>query len=352
MTADPADVGPHWTTVGYCRPVLDYLRQRDIELAPVLDCLGITETDLRDADCRVDNARLKAAMQLCETLCDDPNIGLHMGQTMQIHHLGLVGVLVMCCSVVSEVFDLHSRYESLVGNGLSTRYFELGDELCMEVTVPEGHPELLRHDYEFSLGGWLRLFTQLVGEPYSPTRVELPYPAPADRSELRALINAPISYQHATARIYFPANSRNLPLMGADPALKQALEIQARKRLQDLRGAQVEADPQLAAIRQRIAEQLAYGAPTLEQVADDMQVAVRTLQRQLDSRSSSFSQLLEQVRTDMARQAMRNPELSLVDVALMLGFAEQSSFARAFKRWFGMTPGAWRKQVRESEIAV
>lgn len=339
--------------MGYCLPIFDYLRQRQIDLTPVLASLGITEPDLRDPDCRVENARLSQTMQLCAELCEDENIGLHCSEAMQIQHLGLVGILVMCCSSTREVFELHSRYGALVGNGLHTRYVEQGEELCMEVTVPEGHFPLHRHDYEFSLGGWLRLFMQLVGEPSAPLRIELPYPAPDDDSEIRSLVKAPISYGHAQARVYFPERFAHLPLMAADPALKQTLEAQARKRLQELRGELVESDPQLTEIRRRIAEKLAYGVPTIEQIAEDMQVAVRTLQRQLDNRSSSYSQLLEQVRAEMAKQAMSKPELSLVDVALMLGFAEQSSFARAFKRWFGMSPGAWRKHARETgELAL
>ena len=351
MTQTTADIGPYWTTIGYCRPLLDYLRRRRLPLAPILSSLGVREEDLRDADCRVDNRRLIATLALAEELCADPNIGLHIGRTMQVHHLGLVGVLVMNCTRVEEIFELHSRYESLVGNGLSTRYRDSGEELCMEVHMPPGHPPLGRQDYEFNLSAWLRLTYELVGEGYAPLRVELPYARPEDDSEQRAFFRAPLSYEHDAVRIYFPSSYRQLPLMGADPALKQALEVQARKRLQDLRGEQVDADPQLAEIRRRIAEELAYGVPTLEQIADDMQLAVRTLQRQLDSRSSSFSQLLEQVRMDLARQAMAQAELSLVDVALMLGFAEQSSFARAFKRWFGTTPGAWRKQVAEESPA-
>jgi AraC-like DNA-binding protein len=74
-------------------------------------------------------------------------------------------------------------------------------------------------------------------------------------------------------------------------------------------------------------------------------VAVRTLQRQLDSRHTSYSQLLDQLRQQQAQIYIENREMSLLDVAMMLGFAEQSSFARAFKRWFGKAPGAYRREL-------
>ena len=74
-----------------------------------------------------------------------------------------------------------------------------------------------------------------------------------------------------------------------------------------------------------------------------MQVSVRTLQRQLDQHDTRFTQLLDDTRQDLARRYISNAELSLLEIAMMLGFAEQSSFNRAFKRWFGESPGAYRR---------
>jgi AraC-like DNA-binding protein len=123
------------------------------------------------------------------------------------------------------------------------------------------------------------------------------------------------------------------------------LEVQAQKRLQELRGEQIDQDPQLTRLRQFLVERLAFGTPSLEHAAKELGLAVRTLQRQLDARQTSYSQLLDQVRQEQARSYIDNSELSLLDVAMMLGFAEQSSFARAFKRWFGKAPGAYRRDM-------
>ncbi len=346
MTAEPASAAePFWTQLGYFRPVFDYLRSHGITLTPFLQLMGLKEADLVDADRRIPNEVSSQVLALARDTLQDPDIGLKMSQCMQMQHMGIMGLLVMSCRTAREAFELHTRYQSLVGNGLETVYTPRNGELCMEVTTPAGHPPMTRQDYDFSLAGWLKLKKQLVGDNYAPLRIEFPYPAPENTAALQACFQAPLSFGHPVMRIFYPLHYLDIPLLAADPQLKQVLETQARKRLQELQGEQADTDPQLAQVRKLIAGGLAYGVPSLEKIATAMGISVRTLQRQLDSRDSSFKLLLDQVRCDLAGKYIENPDLSLLDVAMMLGFAEQSSFARAFKRWFGDAPGAYRKQV-------
>lgn len=345
VEAPSTAVEPYRTQLSYFRPVFDYLRNQQVSLTPFLELLQLQEEDLADTERRISNAQGSQLLTLSEQVLNDPDVGLKMGQTMQAQHAGIMGLLVMSCRKAHEAFELHTRYQSLVGNGLETEYYERDGELCMEVTTPPGHPHMGRQDYDFSLAGWLNLKRQLVGDGYAPSRMEFPYPAPKNPAALEAHFRAPVSFGHEVMRVYYPLEYRDIPLLAADPQVKQLLETQARKRLQELQGELADTDPQLAQVRKLLAEQLAYGVPSLEEVAVALDLSVRTLQRQLDSRQSSFKQLLDQVRRDLAGKYIENPELTLLDVAMMLGFAEQSSFARAFKRWFGDAPGAYRKQI-------
>ncbi len=346
MSETPSSpVDQYWTQLGYFRPIFDYLRIHEISQTPFLEVMKIHEEDLTDSDRRIPNEIGSQVLVLAERVLNDPDIGLKMGQAMQVQHMGIIGLLVMSCRKAHEAFELHTRYQSLVGNGLETEYYERDGELCMEVTTPTGHPTMNRQDYDFSIAGWLNLKRQLVGDAYHPTRIEFPYAAPADLTALRAYFQAPLSFGHEVLRIFYPLEYQDIPLLAADPQLKHVLETQAKKRLQELQGEQADTDPQLAKVRKLIAAELAYGVPSLEEIAAELGVSVRTLQRQLDGRESSFKQLLDQVRCDLAGKYIENAELTLLDVAMMLGFAEQSSFARAFKRWFGDAPGAYRKQV-------
>lgn len=335
----------HWTSLGYFRPLFDYTAQQGFDCSGMLALLGLQESDLKNSDLRIAHEHIAPLFKLARATTNDDNVGLHAGQEMKIQHVGILGLLALTCSRAKEAFDLHTRYQSLVGNGLDTRFHVEGGLTCMELSIPPGLPHPSRQEYEYHLGGWFQLKDQVVGAEHKACRVELPYGRPANDDEQTALFGVSPSYGHDVARIYFDSTYNELDLTTPDPQLKQILELQARKRLQELQGEQADTDPQLAEVKQLIANKLAWGAPSLEEIAEEMQVSRRTLQRQLDKRESSFKDLLDQVRKDLACKYIETPDLALLDVAFMLGFSEQSSFARAFKRWFGEAPGVYRRSL-------
>ena len=89
-----------------------------------------------------------------------------------------------------------------------------------------------------------------------------------------------------------------------------------------------------------------------ENVAASLGMSERTLQRRLQSEGSSFRQVLERLRASLAVNYMREPQFRLTDVAEMLGYAELSVFSRGFKRWYGITPQAWRRLPRGERPAA
>ncbi len=339
----PQKLAKHWTSIGYFRPIFDYLRAAGQPRAPYLKLLGLSEADLSNPDVRIDNSLLHPLFQMAERECGDPNIGLHAGLTMQVQHIGIVGLLAMSCQYAREIFELHARYQSLIGDGFVFNYYLIDDAFCVDAAVATGHPPLGRQEYEYSLAGLYRLQSQLIGGDSAFQRIELPFERPPAGSAIESLLDAPVSYGHDRIRIFLAKSVYDAELLGADPHIKQLLETQAHQRLLQLRGEQASSDPMLARIRELIAERLAYGTASLESIADAMQVSVRTLQRQLDQHDTRFTQLLDDTRQDLARRYISNAELSLLEIAMMLGFAEQSSFNRAFKRWFGESPGAYRR---------
>ncbi|MBD2859521.1 AraC family transcriptional regulator [Spongiibacter sp. KMU-158] len=333
----------HWTTIGYYKPVFDYLRTVGQSNEPALKLLGLRESDLSNPDLRIDNGQFGQLFELAEQQCNDPHIGLHAGLTMQVQHVGIVGLLAMSCQYAREVFELHARYQSLVGNGFVTRYHIDDQTICMEAELAEGHRPLSRHEYEYNLAGWYRLKSLLIGGQNVFERIELPYERSDPPSLIETLITAPVSYGHKAIRAYIPRSEYDAKLLGTDPQIKQILEVQAQKRLLELRGEQADTDEELAQVRRLIAEKLAYGLASLEAIAASLDISVRTLQRRLDQRNTSFTQVVDEVRRELAHKYIHNNELSLLEIAMMLGFAEQSSFNRAFKRWFGNSPGAYRQ---------
>ena len=98
-------------------------------------------------------------------------------------------------------------------------------------------------------------------------------------------------------------------------------------------------------VKTAIIEHLPSGAPSAETVAKDLYMSARTLHRRLSDLKTSFSDMLEAVRRELAEHYITDPTRSLSEISFLLGFSEQSAFPRAFRRWTGRPPSAVREQV-------
>jgi AraC-like DNA-binding protein len=126
--------------------------------------------------------------------------------------------------------------------------------------------------------------------------------------------------------------------VGLYPVLQQHAEqlLRARQRSSGS-GEGIAAQVEAAIIRN-----LAHDKVRLAIIAGELALSPRTLQRKLADAGSSFQQVLDQARYALARDYLRQPGLSLADIAFLLGYQEQSAFTHAFKDWAGVNPGAWR----------
>jgi AraC-like DNA-binding protein len=336
----------HYLVLGYLRPIFDYLRDRGQSLRPYLQILGLHEDDLTDVDRRLPDSALVVLLQLAETELRDPHVGLHIGYAMQLHHLGIVGMLVTNARRISEVLDLHARYQCLIGNALRTRYERTGKEICMRVEPMTRARFGDRHSYEYILGIGLRLRDMLLGNGLPLNRIELPFERPAAVDGLQTVLPGPISFGHEALLVAFDAHYGDVELRVSDPELKQVLELHARQRLRQLQGEQLHDDPVIADIRQMITERLPYGPPSIEDIAQRMGVSVRKMQRMLSHQQLTYKGVMDQLRCELAKRYVNDARLTLIDVAMMLGFTEQSSFTRAFRRWYDKSPGDYRRLCR------
>jgi AraC-like DNA-binding protein len=332
-----------YTTAGYVRALVDHLRALELPLETVLGVLGVRDSDLRDDELRVPHANFAAAFDRAEQLSSDPNIGLHVGQRMRLSQLGIVGHLLMTCGRIDEVFQMHARYGALVG-GAPRLETESEQTLRLHWTR-DASVARSRHLAEFVVSGWVALWRWLLGRHFAPVEIEFAHGPPADAQELRAYFACAISFDAAAPCVRLPAQCRSLPLLHGDATLRPTLEAEARKRLRTLSLQRAGADPLTVDVFSQVSAAIAHGVPELNAVAAALDVSVRSLQRRLDAQGTSYKRLVELVRTQLAERYARDPALSLADIALMLGFSEQSVFQRAFKRWFQTTPGEYRKAL-------
>jgi AraC-like DNA-binding protein len=127
------------------------------------------------------------------------------------------------------------------------------------------------------------------------------------------------------------------PLVTGDPALARVNDDQTQAYLDSFMSQSTSRE-----VVNKIVDRLPDGPPSQELIAADLSVSNRTLQRKLKDEGTSFMDLLQDTRLQLAREYLRQPGRSVVETAYLLGFSEPSTFSRAFKRWTGRAPAEYR----------
>jgi AraC-like DNA-binding protein len=176
------------------------------------------------------------------------------------------------------------------------------------------------------------------------TRVEFTFDAPSDVQQIERTFGCPCAFGQAAPRLVLTGAVFALPLPSAERELLPLLEQHAEQEL-----GRLDLDREVVpGLRDALRSACAEGRPTLTLVARRLAVSPRSLQRRLDERGTSFSTELDAVRRALAEAHLAARDLSIAEVAFVLGFSDQPAFTRAFSRWTGMTPHAFRAARRPS----
>jgi AraC-like DNA-binding protein len=329
----------------YLRGLFAYVRSRGAPVEPVLEVVGLSEEALRDPDQRVAEDIQDEMFRVAERVTGDTNVGLHAGEMTHVVHFGLIGLLAMTCRTVRELVDLHSRFQGLIATGVSVRYVPRGEELVGEVSFTRS-ARFTRHTLEYNTASHLTIARLVAGFPFSPGRMDVPYPEPADCSEQDRVFGCKVRYGAEHLEFYFPLALLDAPLIGGDSAPRATLEVEARRRLEALARPPVDESQEIAGLKQIFVDGLRKGTPSIDDAAARLGLSVRKLQRRLEKHGSSYRDVLDATRREMAERYIQDETLSQTDVCFLLGFADQSAFHRAFRRWFDTTPGEYRAQRR------
>lgn len=271
-----------------------------------------------------------------------PDLGLRLGQSARLTHLGLLGYVLQSCGTLGAALERMQHYERLV-NDINRLHWTRepgphGELVVLSWGVERGRPGALVD--ECAVSTLLQITRQISGVPGVPNAVDFINPPPPDLAPYAEFFGCPLRFSQDQTRISFPALWLELPLQHPDPHLLGLLEKQVDELLLQLPD---EADF-VQQVRRQVAQRLRQQRVTLAGIAADLHVSERTLHRRLQESGTNFRAIWESTRQHLAEEYLRDHRLTLSEVAGLLGFSEQSAFTRSFRRWTGQGPKAWRSR--------
>jgi AraC-like DNA-binding protein len=177
--------------------------------------------------------------------------------------------------------------------------------------------------------------------PVRPVRVDFTYPQPDDLRVLEDTFGVPLHFEQEVSALYYPREVLTFPQLHVSTRLYDAVAEEFSAYFSDNASA---SDPFSLGLHAAIRRQLPAGDCSIDSVAGDMNVSRRTLQRRLKARDTNFQQLLQEVKSSLARKYLQDDSLSIIEIGFLLGYGDPSSFSAAFKLWCGSTPTEFRRR--------
>jgi AraC-like DNA-binding protein len=316
-----------------------------IELQPLLTKVGLTKQQVEDVDARLSVPCQIRFLNLAESALQDEYLGFHLGQQLaELRKLGLLYYVAASSDTLGEALRRVARYGSMAIESVSPKY--LGGKDIRIVFNYVGIPRhLARHQVEFGLTALIRLCRKLTDCLVEPSRVRLVHRRAGNFSEFAAFLRCDIEFGATVDEIAFAAPIGDMPIVSADPYLNKLLIAnceEALSRRPTKRG------PFRSVVENAIVPLLPHGNAQASEIASRCGLSQRTFVRRLTSERLTFSDVLNNLRRDLATQYLADLGLSISQIAWLLGYQEPGAFTNAFKRWTGKTPREARFQPPHS----
>jgi AraC-like DNA-binding protein len=330
------------TSAVWVRGIADMLAAEGLDTRALLVAAGIDPAALEAPDARLPSEKISRLWELAVERSGNPAIGLAQHQVVRPASFDVVGYTMMSCANLRGAFERLIRYLLILSDAFSMTMSEEHTGYRMTFVLFGGTRPVPRQRIDFILVTLIGFCRWISGRDVNPLAIENPYPAPADPAPYRAAFRCPVSFDAPRNSLLFASADMLAPLPTSNPLLAELHERFAGEYLRHFDHAQVS-----YRAREVIIRRLCDGEPRREDVAHELCMSERTLQRRLEEEATSFIQLLDDTRRELAEQYLGRLHLSLAQAAYLLGFADQSSFFRACRRWFDVSPGQYRRLLQQ-----
>jgi len=265
---------------------------------------------------------------------------LESPRTVSISDYGLLGYAMMSSATLEQAVQIAVKYHKLAGAMFELAFDVDGDEAVLRIDhlLPGGR--VGQYTVEELFAAISRLIGLLLGRDHKPSRILLNYEAPEYAEKHLQCFRCPVIFDQPSCQYRFSREELAESLAEADANTARTCEESCRKLLNQM---EIEDD-----IISRICHLLLSTPgefPKLDAVANKLSLGARTLRRRLNDLGTSYQRILDDVRRELAIEYLRTTNLTVQEIAELLGYSEVTNFRRAFMRWVELSPYQYRKQV-------
>jgi AraC-like DNA-binding protein len=344
----PLSPSANFQRVGILVSLPAVLRRFDVDPTELLSAAGLDPQALDNPNATIPFAAMGLLLELAAEATRCPHIGLHITAGSGTASLGAVGELMRNAPTLGRALLDFAGHQHRNAHGSVVYLLTRQHEAFFGYAVY--HPNVRGYQVicdAVAMTG-LCLIRELLAlanlEPGNNTALEvlLPRREPAhdaDAATYRRSFGVKVRFNADQAALVLPRKLLDLPLPGADAALRKEIENTLRTLWYS-----GPLDP-VTELRRVLRVALITGSTSADEIAAELGVSRRTLHRRLDSQGLQFQAALDEARRELSQQLLANTQLGAGEIGLIVGYEDQSVFTRAFSRWAGVNPTQWRRAV-------
>lgn len=322
------------------RPLWRLLEANNVDAGALFRRCGLDPALIQESRTRYPFDSLCNALTEASVIMGSKNVGLEMSTHFTPLDMNALGVTFLSSANLLEAFQRLDRYETLINSSVDFSVEENGARLDL-LTELEGVPnEALQFLEDNRIATLVNLARIGLKQSLDPVEVAFTYPEPESTGEHFGMFRCPLSFSQPVSRISFSMADAKSPFADAN----RELAISNDRFLDEIMN-ELNSSDLVTQVKRAIIGDLPSGAPNEEDIAKRVFVSSRTLQRRLADEDTSFRTLLLEIRRELAEKYISDKNMPLAEISYMLGFADTSSFSRAFKKWTGEPPNTFRQNL-------
>jgi AraC-like DNA-binding protein len=332
------------TVTGFAaRRAIAALRRRKVPIAPLLQSAGLSERDIDDRQNRISALAQGRILEYAAHALADSALGLHLAKETSPREAGLLYYVASAAKNLGEALALFERYFQIVNEAVHLKLARAPKGVVAEVSFIGVSRHSIRQNADFGIAMILKALREVTGRHIRPTKVTFVVVRRSDLREFERFYGCPVKFGAPSDQLVFSKETLALPLITEDRYLLETLDpicdAAARKR-RTPKGT-------LRAIVENEAERLLpHGKTQKRIVAKTLGLSARTLSRRLADEGTTYEEVLDQLRRSLGLQYLKEPSISLSQIAWLLGYGGSTSFNHAFRRWTGRSPSAMRGEKK------
>lgn len=331
------------------RRYIAFMRQRGFDADAVLQGSGISMASLDDEAYLVDVAQCQKVVDNMVRLTGRSGLGLESGSASQIPELGIIGHALMSSRTMRQLVMIWIEYSSsLVGSLLRPRLDELEPDGVWTLTIPKSEmpDSIFRFCVEEFFATGLQIGSLVAGRPIVAKAAEVSYARPPHGDSYETALACPVTFGAPQTRITIASPHLGQPLRNNDDLFREICVRHCQQILRQI----ASRSPMVARLRGTFLQQ--PGAlPGMAEAARRLGLSPRTLRRRLDEEGTTYNELIDQFRRELALEYLRTGHMAPKEVAYLLGFSSPSTFRRAFKVWTDRTVGEFLEHERGVQMS-